>query len=163
MHRKKNTYKTIILLFTTLFLCTNVQGQILEKYKSESAIISFDKTEIIDTIYVDSSASEKATYYDFNFINSGTELLIISYTGGQDPCFMSSFPQEPIKPGEKGKISIACPGWSGKSIIERDSIDKKNGFKREYNVKTLSRSWKINSNAKNDVTLMVRQIFVLKK
>lgn len=143
-------YISTIIIF---LLSVHCNGQTLDKYKNDNVVITFDKTEIIDTIYVDSASTEESytKKYIFNFTNSGSEILIISYTGGCDPCFMDNYPKEPAKPGQKSSIEIACPGMSAKRIIEYDGKEK-----------LVTKHWKINSNAKNEVTLTVRQIFILK-
>ena len=145
---------TIIIFFTTFCVTTIVQGQTLAKYKSDSVVITFEKLEIIDTIYVDKDSTERnyAKHYEFCFINSGSASLLISYTGGCDPCFMNKYPNVPIKPGQKSSILIACPGIDGQTLLAKE----KNTF-------FLTKRWKINSNAKNEVSLIVRQVFILKK
>ena len=142
---------TIFILFLTI-CCA---GQTVEKHKRDSVVITFDKTEIIDTIYISSDTIEHDynKNYTFVFQNTGTDNLIMTYTGGCDPCFMSDYPKQPVKPGQKSIIKITCPGYNAKSILDWN----KQGQKQ------VTKQWEINSNAKNNVKLIVRQTFIAKK
>jgi len=51
------------------------------------------------------SSGEKVTYA-FKFKNTGKSLLIISHVGTSCGCTVSSFPKQPIKPGEEATIDV---------------------------------------------------------
>ena len=59
--------------------------------------------------------------HSFTFINSGKTNLIISGASGSCGCTVPEWPQQPIQPGEKGKIDVVFNS-EGKSGLQEKTI-----------------------------------------
>jgi hypothetical protein len=59
--------------------------------------------------------------HSFSFTNTGKSNLIISGASGSCGCTVPEWPQEPIKPGEKGKIDVIFNS-EGKSGLQEKTI-----------------------------------------
>ena len=76
----------------------------------------------------------KATY-EFQFVNIGTEPLVITNAQASCGCTSPEFPKEPILPGKKGKISVTYStegriGNFNKSIYITSNAQSPNGSDR---------------------------------
>ncbi|MCF6243006.1 MAG: DUF1573 domain-containing protein [Bacteroidales bacterium] len=102
----KNHYLLIILL---LFSCTE------NNPVQNNATIAFIQTE-----HDFGSSQKKEVTYDFVFSNTSKEPLLIQNVETTCGCTVPDWPKQPIKPGQKAKITVkykaAYPGSFSKSI-----------------------------------------------
>lgn len=59
--------------------------------------------------------------HSFTFTNTGSENLIISGASGSCGCTVPEWPQQPLRPGEKGKIDVIFNS-EGKSGLQEKTI-----------------------------------------
>lgn len=57
--------------------------------------------------------------YSFEFTNTGNTDLIITGAQGSCGCTVPSFPKEPIKPGDKGKIDVVFNSEGKSGIVSK--------------------------------------------
>jgi len=115
---KTNLIYLIFLLFiaTTLFSCgsgnsTDLPADVVTNPNSAGAsydknalpILSFEK----DFHDFGKLISGEQVTYSFKFKNTGKSLLIISNVSTSCGCTVSSFPKQPIKPGEGATIDVS--------------------------------------------------------
>ncbi len=153
-----------IFTLVTFLFSTFCFGQFTALTKNENVTILFNKTEIDDTIIIENTDLIQSYYdrtYLFTFRNTGVEKLRILYSGGADPCFMLDPPKDEIEPGVESALKIYCPGSRAKSIEYNRNTFHSDSLSGTLKL-TILRQWKLQSNAKNDVTLVVRQTFVVK-
>ena len=81
---------------------TTTPAAIEEVAPQSGAIMELESTEV-DYGTIEQHADPLRV---FNFVNTGTEPLIIKHAKGSCGCTVPSYPKEPILPGEKGVIEV---------------------------------------------------------
>ncbi|MBR1733649.1 MAG: DUF1573 domain-containing protein [Alloprevotella sp.] len=96
------------------------------------AVIKFDKT----TINVGSFTEDKPQTCTFEFTNTGDKPLVIQQAFSSCGCTVPKYTEEPIAPGQKGKITVTyngkgkAPGSFKKPITVRSNA--KNSMARIF-------------------------------
>jgi len=98
----------VIMLFLILAACSRSNDRDLKQPSAEMidkenpAKITFSET----THDFGKIAANETMVHDFEFVNDGGSVLIITDVDPSCGCTVPSWPEEPIPPGEKGKITI---------------------------------------------------------
>jgi hypothetical protein len=107
---KKTILSIALFLFASVFV--NAQDKSIAPAPAAVAAPAVDmknapefKFEIEEYNYGTIKQGDKVTY-DFNFVNTGKEPLIISEAHGSCGCTVPSWPKEPIAKGGKGSIHV---------------------------------------------------------
>lgn len=106
------------LLSTDLVKNPHSAEGIDEQVMSELPVMVFD-----DTLHNFGTITEgENVTYEFDFVNKGNTPLIVSGAKGSCGCTVPSYPNDPIKPGEGGKIKVQFnsagkPGHQEKSVV----------------------------------------------
>lgn len=92
-----------------------------------NAVMTFDK-ELHDFGDIKEGVKAETT---FTFTNTGTEDLLITKAKGSCGCTAPEYPKNPIKPGEKGEITVRFssdgrPGKNSKSVSME--VNTKQGY-----------------------------------
>jgi len=88
-----------------------------------------------DTIHDFGNVSDgEMLTYDFEFENIGQKDILISEATASCGCTVPSFPQQPIKSGEKNKISVTFNSQGRKGYNEKMIIVNTNGNPSVYNL-----------------------------
>ena len=72
--------------------------------------------------------------YEFEFVNKGKKDLLISDAKASCGCTVPSYPQQPIKAGERDKIKITFNSQGKKGYNEKLTIVNTNGNPTIYNL-----------------------------
>jgi hypothetical protein len=118
------------------------QSQNLTPMPGRGAIIEFkDNSHDFGTI----DESTRATY-EFEFTNTGDSVLILREVRASCGCTAPTWPRQPIKPGEKGKITVVynSTGYGGQNFHK--SVTVTTNMKQD-NVKILYIKGKVNPKA----------------
>ena len=100
-----------------LDLCPGHSNFSLEKRDGFTKEFKFEKDEYN---YGTIKQGDKVEY-DFTFVNSGKEPLVITDAHGSCGCTVPTWPKEPIKKGEKGTIHVTFNS-SGKMGMQDKTI-----------------------------------------
>lgn len=116
MKRNSLSIGTLVLAFFVFVSCSNrnnqdLPGSVVNNPKSADGtydknalpVITFEK----DFHDFGRLISGEQVTYSFKFKNSGKSLLVISDVSTSCGCTVSSFPKQPIKPGESSTIDVS--------------------------------------------------------
>lgn len=103
--------KKIILAASMLLLVAGVNAQENKSASPGTAAVQENKNQADFKFEVDEynfgtiKQGDKVTY-DFNFVNTGKEPLVITEAHGSCGCTVPSWPKEPVAKGAKGVIHV---------------------------------------------------------
>ena len=128
---KKGILLALLLLTTSISFAQEIvrQEELTkeENKQRDKGEMKFEKTRHNFGVF----AADTATLtYEFVFKNVGKSPLIIHQASASCGCTVPEYPLEPIKPGEKGKITITYNGKGRKPGVFRKSITIHNNGKQ---------------------------------
>jgi len=153
---------TKYITYIFISISTIVLGQSEEKGEnniSGKGFMQFDITNIVDTIYIDTSSAVLPDFpreYIFKLKNTGTEPLFLRYIGGGDPYYFMDLGHAgpKVAPNESYEIQII------RQINDLHSL--KNAA---INSSRWTRCWNLDGgfNSSNKVRLCVTVLYLIKK
>lgn len=113
-----------LLLMSFVSLCS---AQVIESGKKQ-AEIKFDETTYDFGRFPESSPVQTCK---FTFTNTGNDLLLIHQAVASCGCTVPKYSKEPIKPGEKGSITVTYNGKGKIPGVFKKSITLRTNAKTE--------------------------------
>lgn len=120
----------LMLIAVSLFSCSNSGNKTLSGdvvYNPNTADGKVDPSKLpeitfeTDTHDFGTIASGDMVRYSFKFKNTGKSLLVISDVTTSCGCTVSSFPKEPINPGESGTIDVSFDSHGRKGFQRKSA------------------------------------------
>lgn len=131
---KKATLILIPVLFAILIvLPTSLQAQALAKKettKADTPNISWDKSKHV----FGSIEHKKAVTAEFTFTNKSDVAVVVTRVGTTCGCTAPSYPKDPVKPGETGKIKLKFDAVSPGFFKKGAKIHFSNGSAKEVEI-----------------------------
>lgn len=120
--------RIIILSFALMLFCGAAWAK---KEASGSPSIKFNETVWdFGTIKQDRPAT-----HSFEFVNDGTGNLVILEATAECGCTKPEWPQKPIAPGKKGKVTVTFNPLTARGSFEKTVVVRTNGTPKKVRLK----------------------------
>lgn len=116
---------TLFVIFLTVASAAFAQDSQPQKKQSE---IKFDQTLYDFGRFPQDAPVQTCKFY---FTNTGNDLLIIHQAVASCGCTVPKYPKEPIRPGERGSITVTYNGTGKVSGVFKKSITLRTNAKTE--------------------------------
>jgi hypothetical protein len=120
--------KKILVLFTVLFAFTSFALAQDKQPGKKQAEIKFDQTLYDFGRFPETSPMQTCKFY---FTNTGNDLLIIHQAVASCGCTVPKYPKEPIRPGERGSITVTYNGTGKAPGVFKKSVTLRTNAKTE--------------------------------
>jgi hypothetical protein len=120
--------KKFLILFTVLFACTSFALAQDKQPGKKQAEIKFDQTLYDFGRFPEASPMQTCKFY---FTNTGNDLLIIHQAVASCGCTVPKYPKEPIRPGERGSITVTYNGTGKAPGVFKKSVTLRTNAKTE--------------------------------
>ncbi len=120
--------KKILVLFTVLFAFTSFALAQDKQPGKKQAEIKFDQTLYDFGRFPETFPMQTCKFY---FTNTGNDLLIIHQAVASCGCTVPKYPKEPIRPGERGSITVTYNGTGKAPGVFKKSVTLRTNAKTE--------------------------------
>lgn len=119
--------KKLLFFLCGLFMALALNAQ-TQKSEPKKAEIKFDQTTYDFGRFPESSPVQTCKFY---FTNTGTDLLVIHQAVASCGCTVPKYSKEPIRPGERGSITVTYNGKGHQLGTFRKSITLRTNARTE--------------------------------
>ncbi|MBR6988739.1 MAG: DUF1573 domain-containing protein [Bacteroidaceae bacterium] len=120
--------KKFLILFTVLFAFTSFALAQDKQPGKKQAEIKFDQTLYDFGRFPETAPMQTCKFY---FTNTGNDLLIIHQAVASCGCTVPKYPKEPIRPGERGSITVTYNGTGKAPGVFKKSVTLRTNAKTE--------------------------------